>query len=367
MLVSGSASTLRDVTARRPNLIACTTALYLLGAVGLSSVANAAPEWEGDFETGDFSQWVLHPSNFGNQDGVTVVQDVVHEGDYAARVELAPGDVAPGGLTRNELEYSPDPDTFEGSERYYAIALRAGEEPFANDWHSLWYWEGNPVFSPVMSLNATGAQFQFRTILGTDQELWTAPFTPGQWHEFVLHVLWSADPAVGFVELYYDGEVVVPVTGAQTMHGPQVPNFMHAGMLRSENIGVTEVLYIDAVRSGATLQDVMPGADGGSDGGSDTSGDSDDDPSDDGNPGDDGDGTTGSSDAGPGDGADSEPDGGASDGTTGGTAGNDGGSDGSSAGSDDDDGGCSCRSSPAAPAPVWLGLGLLAFTRRRRG
>ncbi|MEM6990909.1 MAG: polysaccharide lyase [Myxococcota bacterium] len=331
--------------------------------LALSPTAHAAPEWVGDLETGDFSQWTQYDNITGNPAGFAVVEDPVFEGQYAAQISLSQGDVAVGGLTRNELEYSPDAASFEGSERYYSVALRT-DDPWGNDWHSLWYWEGNPVFAPVMTLNAIGPQLQFRTFLGGDQELWNAPFTPGQWHEFILHVRWSPDPAVGFVELYYGGDVVVPMTSVQTMHGEGVPNFMHAGILRSENIGLTEILYVDGARAGATLEDVMPGVDGGTDDGTDDgiddTGDAADDTGDDGPmPGSDaGDDAADQAD----DGADDQPDDGADDSTP--TSGaTDGGT--SGAANDDGDGGCSCTASPGRAA-LWLLTPLLLGLRRRR-
>jgi len=334
-------------------------ALGVVAALSVPSAAQAAPEWQGDFEPGDFSQWTLDPSNIGNSDGLSVVEEPVLEGSYAARIEIGQADVAVGGLTRNELEYSPNPDTFEGSERFYALALRAGETPWGNDWHSLWYWEGNPIFVPIMTLNVIGPQMQFRTLLGEEQELWNAPFVQEQWHEFVLHVMWSADPSVGFVELYYGGDIVVPVTNVQTMVQPGTPNFMHAGVLRSENIATNEVLYIDAVRSGATLEDVMPGA------GGDTGGD------DDGMSGSEGSASEDDAADDTGGGADDsteEDGGGASAGDTGQGSGTGGtAADGSASDDDDDDGGgCGCTTSNPTDSGGWLaGLVLLAWFRRR--
>ena len=41
-------------------------------------------------------------------------------------------------------------------------------------------------------------------------------FTAGRWHDFAVHVLWSRDPQKGFVEVWFDGEQVVPKTMTAT-------------------------------------------------------------------------------------------------------------------------------------------------------
>ena len=118
----------------------------LLLAVGLSLLgapsASAEPIWEGDFETADLSQWGTHPWLIPAPERLTVVDDVVREGGYAARVEIRPEDVVESsGQNRMELCHTPPQETFEGTERWYAMSLRPGEEPWADSWHLVHYWE----------------------------------------------------------------------------------------------------------------------------------------------------------------------------------------------------------------------------------
>ena len=327
----------------------------VLGTV--PSSASAAPDWVGDFETGDLSQWMLSAQVIGNMDDITVTQDVVGEGSYAGRIELAPGTMSPSGHSRNEVVYVPNLGALDGTERWYSFSLQP-EGAFGDSWHLVWYFEGNPVFQQIMSMFVNGQQIQFRTAVGGETTHWTGAFTPGEWHDFILHVLWSPDPATGYVELYYDGAQVVPMTNAATMLGAGVGAEMHAGIIRDQNLGTTEVIFLDGFRDGATMEDVL----GGDDGGTDTGDDDDDDMADSGSGGDDDDddddvpGDDDDDDDVPGDDDDDDDDAG--------DAGDSGGSDGAADGGDGDSGGCSCRTTPPS---TWLGLLLLMpLVRRRR-
>lgn len=344
-------------------LASWTTSLVATLALATPLTASAAPDWVGDFESGDLSQWTLSPQVIGNGDNMTVVEDVVAEGQYAGRIQVDPGDMSPSGHSRNELVYNPDQGSFEGSERWYSFSLRPGDDAWADTWHLVYYWEGNPTFSAVMAFVVTGNQVQFRTYIGSETQQWAGAWTPGVWQDFILHVRWSPDPGTGFVELFADGDQVVPMTNVATMFNSGEFNEMHAGIIRNSNITSTEVIYIDGVRAGMTMEDVMgtdePGTttDGG---GTDETGDqpSDDSGGSESANGDDSPGTGGGTSN------DSDPDndGGTTsqaDGT--GTAGDDG------SAADGGDEGCGCRTNPDSPVPWMLGLlGAVALRRRRR-
>ncbi len=324
-----------------------------------ASPAAAEPIWSGDFETGDLSQWIVYPQSLPTPERVTIVEDPVREGQYACRVEITPMDLGVGMLNRQELTYEPDYDTFEGTEAYYAVSMMI-EAPLVNDWHVPWYWEGDPFFVQAMSMSVIGSQLQFRTAVpqGSVVDHWGTEFTAGVWHDFVFHILWSPDPAVGFVEVYYDGEVVVPTLSVATMHsngGDSFPNFMKVGMIRSELITETEVIYIDGVRAGTTLEDVLPDGNGGStsgdgetEGDPDSSGGADTSSTLTGGPG------GGTSPGGSATGGDDDPSG-----TGAGSAGDAGAGDG-------DSGGCGCRSDHVPAGFGWSLLLLFGGVLRPR-
>ena len=65
------------------------------------------------------------------------------------------------------------------------------------------------------SLNRTACIAQ--TTWSTD----TVSLELGRWYDFAFHVLWSPDPASGFVELAIDGRLVVPRTPLATLYRGQ--------------------------------------------------------------------------------------------------------------------------------------------------
>ena len=76
---------------------------------------------------------------------------------------------------------------------------------------------------------------------------WTGKgkLTPGRWHDFAVHVLWSRDPAKGFVEVWFDGEKVVPRTMTATLLDENVA-FFQIGLMRDTS-DVPETIIIDHV------------------------------------------------------------------------------------------------------------------------
>jgi hypothetical protein len=93
----------------------------------------------------------------------------------------------------------------------------------------------------------------------------------GTWHTFVAHIKWSAVPAVGFAELWYDGVQVFPKTSMSTeiccaVQGTAVrpyPNHLKMGIYRDPNTVPTWTLYDGPMRIGTDKQMVDPPVPGG--------------------------------------------------------------------------------------------------------
>lgn len=246
--------------------------LSLLCAFGLAGPASATVLWRGDFESSDLSQYdnyVVHAERW------TFVgsQPRPRQGAVAARVELQENDVGPSNLIRTEIGHTPPEATFQGSERYYAwSAMGSTDHPLGNFDHQIMFWECvAPIYQQEMSLHINGTQISFATSPqgGRYQTRWTGTFDFGVWHDFVLHVMWSLDPAEGFVELMYDGAIVVPKTFVRTMHAvqdgggndvtPLVSTMHHGLFLGNARAGKpVEVIYLDGAIEGETLADVLP-------------------------------------------------------------------------------------------------------------
>jgi hypothetical protein len=179
-------------------------------------------------------------------------------------------DTWPNGLRRVELGYTPPRATYEGSERYYAFSLRQSDDlpldPAISN--AVAYWEAYPIYQQSMAFNVTGANIRFDLRLPTPGAMsgstaYTGSFAAGRWHDFVLHVRWSADPAVGFVELWHNGARVVARTSVKTMvtstadGGTTVyPAFFHIGLLHGNFDHAPQAVLVDRVLEGSTYDDV---------------------------------------------------------------------------------------------------------------
>jgi hypothetical protein len=231
----------------RPPVILLTAALFV-------SVTTAGAEvvWRADFETGDTKQWKAAPK----ADGVAVVTDPVREGKYALRIDSTPS-ARKGNRDRVEFQHQPPPPgTAEGTERYFGWSIYLPRK-FTDAHHSLGYFETRNSWTQLMAFEGRGEDVKFSTRVPYKLH-WTGKgkLTPGRWHDFAVHVLWSRDPAKGFVEVWFDGEKVVPLAKTATLRDEN-PAFFQVGLFR-EASDAPESVVIDHVVEGTTLADVTP-------------------------------------------------------------------------------------------------------------
>jgi hypothetical protein len=74
----------------------------------------------------------------------------------------------------------------------------------------------------------------------------------------VVHVLWSRDAKKGFVEVWFDGEKVVPLANTATLRDEN-PVFLQVGLFRKTS-PVPETIFLDHVIEATTLEEVVPKA-----------------------------------------------------------------------------------------------------------
>jgi hypothetical protein len=227
--------------------------LLVAALLGGPAPALARVLWRGDFETGNLSQWTR--AQVTSPDRIQVVSSPVTQGRYAARVLVRQGDdpISSSG-NRSELVYlSYEP---EGSERFYRWqTMWDPSYPSAKAWQlfTQWHHSGSNG-SPPVEFTIYGEQINLRVTAST--VVWTAPLSRGKWHDFVFHVKWSSDPSVGFVELYYDGEIAVPKRNVATQFAGQT-NYLKQGLYRNEIISEDGIVYHDGFTIGETLADVL--------------------------------------------------------------------------------------------------------------
>jgi hypothetical protein len=215
----------------------------------------ASVQWAGDFESGNLNQWTGKQTV--SADRLQIVSDPVRQGRFALRVLVRHGD-DPINASGNRNEVWQQGRTEEGTETYYRWStMFAPDFPSANDWQlfAQWHQPEDCCGSPPIQFYVYGEEIRFT--VSTGQTLvWRTPLQRGAWHDFVLHVRFSNDARVGFVELWYDGEHVLPKTYAAT----RANDYLKLGLYRSEAITADGVLYQDGMIRGDTLEDVMPPA-----------------------------------------------------------------------------------------------------------
>jgi hypothetical protein len=227
------------------------TVLLLVFLVLSATTVSAEVIWRGDFETGDTSQWKGAP-----KDGVTIVKDPVREGKYALRID-GTNAAKRGKYDRIEFQHQPKPPgTAEGTERYFGWSVYLPKK-LTDASHSLGYFETRNSWSQLMAFEVKSEEILFSTRVPYARQ-WEGKgkMTAGKWHDFAVHVLWSRDPKKGYVEVWFDGEKVVPLTKTATLLDENVA-FFQIGLFR-ETSEVPETIIIDHVIEATTLEDVTP-------------------------------------------------------------------------------------------------------------
>jgi hypothetical protein len=218
--------------------------------------ARASVVWRGDFESNDLSQW---SSIDGLASRLTVVSSPVRQGGRALRAEVQRGDFASNG-NRNELVRLVAET--EGMDRYYAWStMFDASYPIENKWQVFTQWHHSGCCgSPPLEFDVNGQTLALDrnppSNSGTVQ-LWSTPLVRGIWHDFAMHVIWSSNPDLGFIELWYDGQKVIEGKAVQTLFPGQV-NYLKQGLYRDSSITATGVVYHDGMTMGTTLADVAP-------------------------------------------------------------------------------------------------------------
>jgi hypothetical protein len=217
-----------------------------------TSAGLAEVIWRGDFETGDTSQWKGVPKS----DAIKVVKEPVREGKFALRID-GTNTAKRGKLDRIELQHQPKPPgTSEGTERYFGWSVFVPKK-LTDDYHSVGYFETRNSWRQLMSFEVRGENIQYSTRVPYALH-WNGKgkFTAGVWHDFVIRVLWSRDAKKGYVEVWFDGEKVVPKTMTATLLDEN-PAFIQIGLMR-DSIETPETIIIDHVVEATTLEEATP-------------------------------------------------------------------------------------------------------------
>ncbi|WP_208729954.1 heparin lyase I family protein, partial [Corallococcus exercitus] len=224
----------------------------------MPALASASIIWKGDFETGNTSQWTRQQSVANSR--LQVVTDVVRDGRYALKATVKQGDdpINASG-NRNELLYLTHET--QGKEYYYKWStLFPSNYPVHDSWQVItqWHQEGC-CGSPPLEFFVRGDKINLRVGGNTTPVLWQTSIDKGNWHDFVLHVKWSSDKKAGFVELWHNGEHVLPKTYGANQFGKDL-NYLKMGLYRDDAIKPEGTIFHDGFTMATTLEDVMPPA-----------------------------------------------------------------------------------------------------------
>ena len=167
--------------------------------------------------------------------------------DDAERSEYANG---PGACFKHKFS--------AGSETWTRVRVfLAADFPSYDSWSVIVQWKEPFGGTPPSQIALEREAFAIRGV-GSETpraHLGAGPIARGEWIEFVVHHKWSPDPTEGFVEVYRDGALVVPLTHLKTMENTN-PLFLSVGQYRDNLNSGTAVLWIDEVRVGTTRESV---------------------------------------------------------------------------------------------------------------
>lgn len=223
------------------------------------STAVADPSgvvWSADFERGDLGEW--DGMQRVDNDRLQVVGAPVRSGRHAVRALVRQGD-DPIDASGNRAELVKMTDEAPGSEYFYRWStLFPKDFPSEKHWQlfTQWHQEAD-TGSPPVEFYAYGEEIRLNIGGDPGTLVWRAPLVRERWHDFVFHVRWSADAEVGFVELYYDGRLVLPRRQIATQF-TGMRNYLKVGLYRDEAVEPDGVVYHDGWVMGRTLASVWP-------------------------------------------------------------------------------------------------------------
>ena len=223
----------------------CTGIAMVVGGVN----AYASILWQGDFETGDMSQW----NSPINPDGLIVTTECAFDGRYAGKVRLTGDDAflwfGNKALHRSEFHHRRAAgNTHEGKETFFAFSFYLPKK-FSAHKHELGYWESDKTWQQMFRFNITGTELSFQQSAATEM-LWRLPegATPGQWHRIALHIHWSTNPEAGSTEVWVDGKHMGKHY-FQNLPAKDALMFTQIGILRTQEKTVEEILIDGALET----------------------------------------------------------------------------------------------------------------------
>lgn len=245
-------------------------AVVSLGVLLLPRSGEATVLWQGDFETGDTSQWdSTNLPTTGDRQNLIIVDDPVIEGLSACEITLYEDVIfEPYNQSRVEVKHI-GLHTTDGEDSYFAWSFMVPEA--AEIRSNIGYWESVSSNRNTMTFwiepEGDTTVVKFGTGNLGETERWSEPLVLGQWHRMALANHWSQDENEGTVSVWYDGELVVDEASVAKYDANEL--FFQMGLHRSDPAPPIQMIYLDAALEADSLDDILaplPSASGGAGG-----------------------------------------------------------------------------------------------------
>lgn len=231
--------------------------LSVLLVSSFSTVVEAAVIWQGDFESGDFSQWDgLTNEKKGERVNIAIVEDLVMQGTKACRFQIHGDDDFSSTQSRTQITRRSE-RTGEGQDVYMASYFLMPED--AKFRNQIQYWESdgykNNVDFWVTPKEGGGTTLHFGTgLLGKDEH-WSTDLVLDQWHLLAHHIHWSQDATKGSISVWFDGKLVVDAVKLATKPDNQ-PLFTQLGFHRAQRNDAVDTIYLDGTIEADSVADL---------------------------------------------------------------------------------------------------------------
>jgi Polysaccharide lyase len=218
------------------------------------------------FETGNFKGWNLCQWNAGGSIRNDNCQTYSGTGEYpatvvnesaehpqSARFELRNGDIPFGSTERAEIARpggSGDSDVVEGDERWISFDLKFDSRwpvPDAgSDWTIFFQWHGSGSgSSPPVCFNIDTDDVIYLENPNESVVTPVGPVVRNQWQRWLVHIKFSDNAAIGYVDVTVDGARKVSHYSMKTMVPGEPSNYFKMGVYRDPVNTSTAILYYD--------------------------------------------------------------------------------------------------------------------------
>jgi hypothetical protein len=230
--------------------------------------------WRGDYQTRNFKQWHSLQAVPG---GATIITSpTVHRWRYTARYVVRSGDdpIGSNGERAEARASQTQTGGSEGQERWYGwstlFPTNADLPPSNDSWNifTQWHQTSSDGCAPNIAFQADTSHsppaIKVRVLGGASNNcspsstrlLRPAQLTLGHWYDFVVHVKWSSDPSIGFIEGWIDRANVIPKIQTATLYKGQGA-YLKQGFYRASS-DVTSTVYHVGTRAGRSYKAVTP-------------------------------------------------------------------------------------------------------------